>query len=124
MAAIGLDHVQLAMPSGGEETARSFYIGLLGLVERAKPPVLAARGGCWFAVPGSTSDVGEVHLGVEDPFVSARKAHPGLLVDDLDALVDTLSQQGFPYIPDDNIPGLRRGHTADPFGNRIELIET
>lgn len=122
MTAVGLDHVQLAMPSGAEEQAQAFYVGLLGLVERQKPPVLAARGGCWFALPGSTSEVGEVHLGVEEPFAPAHKAHPGLLVDDLDGLVESLTQQGFPYTPDDNIPGLRRGHTADPFGNRIELI--
>lgn len=123
MAAVGLDHVQLAMPPGAEGAARAFYVGLLGLVERAKPPVLAARGGCWFALPGSTSEVGEIHLGVEDPFTPARKAHPGLLVDDLDALVEALSEQGFSYLPDDNIPGLQRGHTADPFGNRLEVIQ-
>ncbi|HEY5334997.1 MAG TPA: glyoxalase [Mycobacteriales bacterium] len=123
MAAVGLDHVQLAMPIGAEGQARGFYVGLLGLVERPKPAVLAARGGCWFALPGSPSEIGEVHVGVEDPFVPARKAHPGLLVDDLAGLVETLMQQGFPYTPDDNIPGLLRGHTADPFGNRIELIQ-
>lgn len=122
MGAVGLDHVQLAMPAGAEASARAFYVGLLGLVEREKPPVLAARGGCWFALPGSTSLVGEVHLGVEDPFAPARKAHPGLLVDDLDGLVEALSRQGISYTADDNIPGLRQGHTTDPFGNRIELI--
>lgn len=122
MGAVGLDHVQLAMPRGAEETARAFYVGLLGLVERDKPPVLAARGGCWFALPGSTSAAGEVHLGVEEPFAPARKAHPGLVVDDLDVLVEALAGRGLPYTPDENIPGVRRGHTADPFGNRIELV--
>ncbi|MGH3744921.1 MAG: VOC family protein [Mycobacteriales bacterium] len=123
MGAVGLDHVQLAMPRGAEDRARGFYAGLLGLQEREKPPVLAARGGCWFALPGSTSPVGEVHLGVEEPFAPALKAHPGLLVDDLDGLAQVLTRQGFPYTPDDNVPGTSRGHTADPFGNRLELIQ-
>lgn len=118
----GLDHVELAMPAGAEDRARAFYVGVLKLVERTKPPVLAARSGCWFALPGSDSAVGQVHLGVEEPFAPARKAHPGLLVHDLDALTETLTTQGFPWTADSSIPGLRRGHTADPFGNRIELI--
>ncbi len=122
-AVVGLDHVQLAMPAGAEAVARTFYAGVLGLTERAKPPVLAARGGCWFALPGSRSDVGELHLGVEAEFAPARKAHPGLAVDDLDGLVDVLVGNGFPFTADDSIPGLRRGHTADPFGNRIELLQ-
>ena len=77
----GVDHVQLAMPRGREDAARSFYAGLLGMTELAKPPVLAARGGCWFA-----SGAAVLHLGVEEPFAPARKAHPALLVDDLDGL--------------------------------------
>jgi catechol 2,3-dioxygenase-like lactoylglutathione lyase family enzyme len=120
----GVDHVQLAMPVGAEDVARGFYVGVLGLVECVKPPVLAARGGCWFALPGSASEVGQLHLGIEDPFVPARKAHPGLLVDDLEVLVETLVAQGFPWRLDDSIPSVRHGHTADPFGNRIELIAT
>lgn len=123
MTVTGIDHVQLAMPAGAEADAQAFYVGLLGLVERDKPPVLAARGGCWFALPGSDSAVGQVHLGVEAEFAPARKAHPGLVVDDLDGLAATLLAQGFAFTPDDAIPGLRRGHTADPFGNRIELIQ-
>lgn len=122
MGAVALDHMQLAMPRGAEDEAREFYVGLLGLVERPKPPVLAARGGCWFALPGSASAVGEIHLGVEEPFAPARKAHPGLLVDDLDELLAALARAGLPYTPDDSIEGVRRGHTADPFGNRVELI--
>lgn len=119
----GIDHVQLAMPAGAEDTARGYYVGLLGLEERPKPPVLAARGGCWFALPGSASETGQLHLGVEEPFAPARKAHPGLLVDDLDALASALSAAGFAWTPDDSIPGLRRGHTDDPFGNRLELLQ-
>ena len=77
---IGLDHVQLAMPAGGEDAARAFYGGVLGMAERAKPPDLAKRGGCWFHASGV-----EVHLGVEEPFRAAAKAHPALLVENLEA---------------------------------------
>src|SRR5580692_8705388 len=82
----GLDHVQIAMPAGREDAARAFYAGLLGMIELEKPPVLAARGGCWF---GSGAAV--LHLGVEASFAPARKAHPALLVDDLDGLAATLT---------------------------------
>ncbi len=122
-AAVGLDHVQLAMPAGGEDDARAFYVGILGLVERTKPPALAARGGCWFALAASTAEVGQVHLGVESGFGPAKKAHPGLVVDDLDAIADLLRRRGFRFEPDGNIAGRRRGHSDDPFGNRVELIQ-
>jgi catechol 2,3-dioxygenase-like lactoylglutathione lyase family enzyme len=113
----GLDHVQLAMPRGREDAARSFYAGLLGMTELAKPPALAVRGGCWF---GSGAAV--LHLGVEEPFAPARKAHPALLVDDLDELAATLGAAGHPCVPaDGEIPGVRRFHTSDPFGNRVEF---
>ena len=77
MTVVGIEHVQLAMPPGGEGAAREFYSGLLGLPERTKPSALAARGGCWFEAPGV-----KVHLGVEADFRPAQKAHPALLVDD------------------------------------------
>jgi catechol 2,3-dioxygenase-like lactoylglutathione lyase family enzyme len=113
----GLDHVQLAMPRGEEEAARSFYASLLGMTELPKPPTLAGRGGCWFS-----SGPALVHLGVEDPFSPARKAHPGFLVDDLEALQDLLAGAGHDCVrADDEIPGLRRFHTHDCFGNRIEF---
>lgn len=113
----GIDHVQLAMPRGREDAARSFYAGLLGMSEVAKPPVLAVRGGCWFAAGGAV-----VHLGVEVPFAPARKAHPALLVDDLDGLERALSAAGHPCERSDGeIPGVRRFHTHDPFGNRVEF---
>ncbi|NBW75353.1 MAG: glyoxalase [Sphingomonadaceae bacterium] len=114
---VGLDHVQLAMPGGGENEARAFYIGLLGMVEVPKPPALAARGGCWF-------ELGPVklHLGVEEDFRAARKAHPGLLVDDFDGLCAALRSAGHEVLDDHLLPGVRRAHVADPFGNRIELI--
>jgi catechol 2,3-dioxygenase-like lactoylglutathione lyase family enzyme len=113
----GFDHVQLAMPSGREDAARAFYAGLLGMTELPKPPALAARGGCWF---GSGRAV--LHLGVAASFAPARKAHPALLVDDLDGLAATLRAAGCECIPaDGEIPGVRRFHTSDPFGNRVEF---
>jgi catechol 2,3-dioxygenase-like lactoylglutathione lyase family enzyme len=113
----GLDHVQLAMPRGQEAAARSFYAGLLGLTELVKPPALAARGGCWFS-----SGSAVLHLGVEEPFAPARKAHPALLTDDLDGLSASLSGAGYDCVPAaGEIPGVRRFHSHDPFGNRVEF---
>lgn len=113
-----IHHVQLAMPAGGEDEARRFYSDLLGLPERVKPPHLAIRGGCWF-------EEGPVrlHLGVEHDFRPARKAHPALLVDDLEALSEDLAAAGFPTSPDEPLPGYHRLYVDDPFGNRIELLE-
>ena len=116
--AIALHHIQLAMPPGGEEAARGFYRDLLGLPERAKPAALAARGGCWFE-----SDALRLHLGVEADFRAARKAHPALLVDDLDALQLRLTAAGRPVLGDDPVDGMARCFTEDPFGNRIELMQ-
>lgn len=114
MRVVGLDHVQLAMPPGGEDLARGFYTGLLGIPEVAKPADLVARGGCWFA-QGAL----KVHLGVEADFRPALKAHPGLLVDDLAALVARLEAAGMAVQWD----GPAQCYAADPFGNRIELIQ-
>jgi len=114
----GLDHVQLAIPRGGEETARAFYGGVLGLVEREKPVQLRANGGLWFEGAGL-----QLHLGVEDDFGPARKAHVAFIVRDLDGLGMNLRAAGSSYDPDDRVPGRARAYTADPFGNRIELIE-
>ncbi len=113
-----IDHVQLAMPEGGEGAATAFYQGVLGLERRPKPEALAVRGGCWFS-NGSV----ELHLGVEADFRPAAKAHPALVVTDLDALVAGLVSAGHPARPDGEIPGVRRCFVDDPFGNRIELIE-
>ncbi|MGH3003371.1 MAG: VOC family protein [Gaiellaceae bacterium] len=113
---MGIDHVQVAAPKGCEAEARAFYGGLLGLEELPKPPVLAARGGCWFRAGGQ-----ELHVGVDEPFVPARRAHPGLVVSDLAALVERLSAEGIEVGRDDSIPGVERVHVADPFGNRLEL---
>lgn len=117
MAITGLDHVQVAIPAGGEDDARAFYGALLGMTEVPKPPALAVRGGCWF-----TSGSAVIHLGVEEPFAPARKAHPAFLVDDLDALEQAITQAGAQCTRSDgDIPGVRRFHTADPFGNRVEF---
>ena len=111
---IAIDHVQLAMPVGCENDARSFYVERLGFVELPKPPVLAARGGCWFQF-GTV----QVHLGVEADFRPAQKAHPALVVVGLEALV---SSARLDARWSDEIPGTRRCYVDDPFGNRLELI--
>ncbi len=117
MTITGLDHVQVAIPRGGEDAARAFYGGLLGMREDPKPAALAARGGCWFS-----SGTAVLHLGVEDPFSPALKAHPAFLVDDLDAVEAVLVGAGHACLHSDGeVPGVRRFHTADPFGNRLEL---
>jgi catechol 2,3-dioxygenase-like lactoylglutathione lyase family enzyme len=113
-----IDHVQLAMPPGEEEAATAFYQGVLGLERRPKPEALTSRGGCWFS-----NGTVEVHLGVEAEFRPAAKAHPALVVDELDDLVAALASVGHPVRFDDEIPGVRRCYADDPFGNRIELID-
>ncbi|HET7386336.1 MAG TPA: VOC family protein [Nocardioidaceae bacterium] len=115
-----LHHVQVSCPAGGEDAARRFYGELLGLPEVAKPPVLAARGGCWFR-----DDSVEVHVGVEDDFAPARKAHPAFLLDsgqDIDALAERAGARGFPVTWDADFPPYRRFHTADGNGNRVEIL--
>jgi len=112
-----IDHVQLAMPAGQEDQARRFYRDLIGMVELPKPLELAKRGGCWFA----SGDV-QIHLGVEADFRPAKKAHPALVCREYAALILHLRAAGIEVQEDDNIPGVRRCHVFDPFGNRIELI--
>jgi len=105
------------MPAGGEETARRFYRDLLGMTETAKPPELAKRGGCWFESGGV-----RVHLGVEPDFRPAKKAHPAFRCRDYDGLSVRLRAASVEVRDDSSIPGVRRCHIFDPFGNRIELI--
>jgi len=112
-----IDHVQLAMPAGGEPDARRFFVEVLGMTEVPKPPALAVRGGCWFRA-GQV----ELHLGVEADFRPAKKAHPALRVADLDALLARLAAAGVEVRPATDLPGVRRCHVDDCFGNRIELI--
>lgn len=118
MAVLSLDHVQLAMPAGREDDARAFYSGLLGLEEQLKPANLAKRGGCWFG-RGAL----KVHLGVEDEFQPAKKAHPAFLVDDLTCLRKTLELAGCRVVEDELLEGYDRFYVYDPFGNRIELMQ-
>jgi catechol 2,3-dioxygenase-like lactoylglutathione lyase family enzyme len=114
---LGLHHVQLSMPPGTEETCRAFYVGVLGMTEVRKPPVLAARGGLWVR-----ADNLEIHLGAEPDFRAQRKAHPGILVGKLDALHARLTDAGIATEWDDNFPGMRRFYAADPNGNRLEFL--
>ena len=117
MTILGLHHVQLAMPQGGESDAEAFYEDLLGIQRVPKPPHLELRGGCWFE-----SDAVRIHLGVEDGFVPARKAHPALLVDDLESLRHQLGEAGVAVVDDQPLPGFNRFYADDPFGNRLELL--
>ncbi len=113
-----IDHIQIAAPEGCESAARDFYGSLLGLKEIEKPPVLKARGGCWFEC-GSQ----QLHIGVERNFQPARKAHPAFSVFKLDELRRSLEEHGVPVIDDDNLPGTRRFYAEDPWGNRLEFLE-
>jgi catechol 2,3-dioxygenase-like lactoylglutathione lyase family enzyme len=114
----GVDHVQVAMPRGEEAAARAFYAGVLGLREVQKPARLAQRGGCWFA----SGDI-SLHLGVEDEFRPARRAHPAFLVEGLADLVARCRAAGAEVIDDDLLETHDRAFVFDPFGNRIELME-
>ena len=114
----GIDHVQLAMPAGGEPLARAFYSDVLGLPETPKPPHLAARGGCWFE-----SGAVKVHLGVEADFRPALKAHPALIVRNLASMIAALKESGAEVIADEPLDGRDRVYVHDPFGNRLELLE-
>jgi catechol 2,3-dioxygenase-like lactoylglutathione lyase family enzyme len=120
VAIVRLDHVQLAIPPGTEDAARRFYGDVLGLVEVPKPELMRARGGMWW-------DAGafQIHLGLEEGMRASAKVHPAIVVTDLDGYLARLAAAGCEWKPAaaDEIPGVRRGHTKDPAGNRIELIE-
>jgi catechol 2,3-dioxygenase-like lactoylglutathione lyase family enzyme len=116
--AIAIHHVQLAMPRGEEERARKFYGDVLGLSEIPKAASLRERGGLWYQIGAL-----ELHLGVEDDFRPAKKAHPGLLVDDLAAVVVRAEAAGHAARPDHLLEGYDRAYVDDPFGNRIELLQ-
>ncbi|HEY3183853.1 MAG TPA: hypothetical protein VGJ77_13515 [Gaiellaceae bacterium] len=118
MTVTGIDHVQVAAPRGCEEEARAFYGELLGLEEIPKPEPLLARGGVWFRAGAQ-----ELHVGVEEPFAPARKAHPALLASDLDTLRTDLVAAGHDVQSDDLIPGVARFYVDDPFGNRLEIVQ-
>ena len=112
-----IDHVQLAMPPGREDDARSFYSDVLGMTEIPKPADLAKRGGVWF----SSGNV-QIHLGVETDFRPAKKAHPALQASGFEALRSRLTANGIEITDDDAIPDTRRFYIHDCFGNRLEII--
>lgn len=114
---LAIDHVQLAMPPGGEKQARHFFGEVLGMTEVNQPAELAKRGGCWF-VSGAV----QVHLGVETDFRPAKKAHPALRCQDYATMLARLRSHGLQVIEANDIPGVLRCHVFDPFGNRIELL--
>ena len=118
MAAVLLDHVQVAMPAGREDAARAFYGTALGLREIPKPAALAARGGVWYAI----GDL-QLHLGVAEDFSPAKKAHPAFRVRDAASLAARLREAGFAVRWDSSLPGCSRFYTDDPFGNRIEILQ-
>jgi catechol 2,3-dioxygenase-like lactoylglutathione lyase family enzyme len=121
-----LDHVQLAAPPGSEDALRAYYAGVLGMTEIPKPPVLAARGGCWFQA-GAV----QLHLGIEEApagggkchWRPAKKAHPGLRVTGIEAYAARLAARGAPVTWDDNLPGHLRFYSEDPVGNRLEFLQ-
>ena len=120
-----LHHVQVACPPGGEDAARRFYADGLGMTEVAKPSDLAARGGCWFrAYDGAGAVAAGLHVGVEDPYAPARKAHPAFVVPDLDVVAGRLRELGFEVDVSqrDSFPGFARFHTFDGHGNRVEVL--
>lgn len=118
MTVIAIDHVQLAIPPGGEPTARAFYRDVLGLTEVPKPETMRAQGGLWFQA-GPV----QLHLGIEPDMRPSAKAHPAFVVSGLDDWLARITAAGFRWKPAEDLPGMRRGHVWDPFGNRIELIE-
>ncbi|MGW3105935.1 VOC family protein [Streptomyces sp. NPDC001100] len=115
---VAVDHVQLAAPAGSEDALRSYYVDTLGMTEIPKPPVLAARGGCWFGA-GAV----QLHLGVEADFRPAKKAHPGLRVANIEAYAARLEAHGTRVTWDEDLPGYRRFYAEDPVGNRLEFLE-
>jgi catechol 2,3-dioxygenase-like lactoylglutathione lyase family enzyme len=121
MPIVGLDHVQIAAPPGCEGDARRFYGGLIGLEELEKPAPLAARGGAWFALGVGGQ---QLHVGVEEDFAPARKAHPALVCAPgwLEAMAERLVEAGCEVQWDDALPGVARFYVDDPWGNRLELM--
>lgn len=113
-----IDHVQVAAPKGSEEAARRFYGGILGMKELEKPEPLQARGGAWFEFPGF-----QLHVGVEEPFEPAKKAHPAFVVEGFDELKAHLLENDVAVKDDTSIPGSTRFFAADPFGNRLEFLK-
>ncbi|MEW9052919.1 MAG: VOC family protein [Neobacillus sp.] len=113
-----IDHVQLAAPKGSEDTARKFYKDILGFEEIEKPAELKKRGGVWFRFANVP-----LHIGVEEPFIPAKKAHPAFEIENIEQLKNHLVKNGIEIVEDNLLPGATRFYISDPFGNRIELLE-
>ena len=114
----GLDHVQLAAPTGCESEARHFFGVILGMKEITKPEELRKRGGVWFQC-----GVHQIHIGVDPYFVAAKKAHPAIHVKELPMLMERLISYGISVTNDELLPGAKRFYANDPFGNRLEFLE-
>lgn len=113
-----IDHIQLAAPIGSEDEARSFFQGVLSLDEVEKPHELKKNGGVWF----SNGHI-HIHVGIEEPFIPAKKAHPAFEVSDIDALASHIIEKGVSIQEDNRLPGAKRFYVNDPFGNRLEFLE-
>ena len=113
-----IDHVQLAAPKGSEVIAQRFFGEILGFQEVEKPEVLRKRGGVWFEFGNY-----QIHIGIEEPFAPAKKAHPAFQVESLEALKTHLTKNDVSFIVDEDLPGANRIYVHDPFGNRIEILE-
>ena len=113
-----IDHIQLAAPKGSEDTARKFFKDILGFDEVEKPEALKKRGGVWFEFGNH-----QIHIGIEEPFYPAKKAHPAFIVENIEALQQHLVTNGIDVSEDDNIPSVKRLFISDPFGNRMEILE-
>jgi catechol 2,3-dioxygenase-like lactoylglutathione lyase family enzyme len=113
-----IDHIQLAAPKGSEDTARKFFKDILGFDEVEKPEELKKRGGVWFTFGNY-----QIHIGIEESFSPAKKAHPAFEVENIEELKNHLITNGVNVIEDDKLPGAKRFYISDPFGNRMELLE-
>ncbi|WP_330502643.1 VOC family protein [Peribacillus frigoritolerans] len=113
-----IDHIQLAAPKDSEDTARKFFKNILGFDEVEKPEELKKRGGVWFEFGNY-----QIHIGIEEPFYPAKKAHPAFEIENIEELKKHLVTNGIDVIEDDKLPGAKRFYISDPFGNRMELLE-
>lgn len=113
-----IDHIQLAAPKGAEQEARKFFSDRLGLEEVEKPESLKGRGGVWFRLANQ-----QLHIGIEEPFSPATKAHPAFEVENIEELKLHLKQQAISFIVDEKLPHADRIYLNDPFGNRLEFLE-
>ncbi len=113
-----IDHIQLAAPGDGENKAREFYQNKLGFEEVEKPALLKKNGGVWFQA-GNVN----IHIGIEEPFVPAEKAHPAFHVKNIEAMKQYLVEKDVAFKTDDRLPGANRFYVSDPFGNRLEFLE-